>query len=171
MTITRTSFTGATSVDFGLTPAGYFLLNSDTQITVTSPACVPGAVDVTVVTPGGVSAVTTADRFTYSTSPQVAGIAPAAGPLSGGTSVLIVGAGFTGVTQVDFGTLAARYIVELGHGNHGDESAGFGSTVDVTVTGLSGTSAISLADQFDYLPVPSVTGVSATIGRLAGGFP
>jgi hypothetical protein len=40
---------------------------SDTQLTVTSPAAsASGAVDVTVTTPAGTSATTSADQFTYS---------------------------------------------------------------------------------------------------------
>jgi hypothetical protein len=62
--ITGTSFSGATAVDFGTKPAISFVVNSATQITATSPPG-SGMVDVTVVTPGGTSPVSTADQFTY----------------------------------------------------------------------------------------------------------
>jgi hypothetical protein len=39
-------------------------VNSDSQITATSPAGT-GTVDVTVVVPGGTSATSAADQFTY----------------------------------------------------------------------------------------------------------
>ncbi len=51
VTITGTSFTGATAVDFGTTPATNLTVVSDTSITVDSPAGA-GTVDVTVTTPG-----------------------------------------------------------------------------------------------------------------------
>ena len=81
--ITGSGFTGATSVNFGATPAGTFNVDSDTQITVTSPAAnLSGAVDVKVTTPGGTSAASTADQFTYITAaaPSITGITPTSDP-------------------------------------------------------------------------------------------
>ena len=63
--ITGTNFTGATAVDFGTVPATGFTVQSDTQITVTSPPGVAGTVDVTVVGPGGTSSTSPADGFTF----------------------------------------------------------------------------------------------------------
>jgi hypothetical protein len=57
-------FTGTIEVDFGATPADEMTVDSDSQITVTSPAGT-GSVDVTVSTPAGTSAATPADVFTY----------------------------------------------------------------------------------------------------------
>ena len=92
VTITGTNLTGATAVDFGSTAA---TITSDTatQITAVSPAGT-GVVDVTVTTAGGTSAKSSADQFSY--TPVVAGISPASGPATGGTTVTITGAGFTG---------------------------------------------------------------------------
>ena len=57
--------TGATSVDFGATPAASFTVNSDSSITATSPVEGPGMVDVTVTGPRGVSVISTQDQFAY----------------------------------------------------------------------------------------------------------
>jgi len=65
VTITGTNLTGATSVKFGSTNATSFTVNSATQITATSPAGALGTVHVTVTTPGGTSATSAADQFTY----------------------------------------------------------------------------------------------------------
>lgn len=65
VTITGSKFTGATSVKFGTSAATTFTVNSDTQITATSPAAAAGVVDVTVTTPSGTSAIGINDRFTY----------------------------------------------------------------------------------------------------------
>ena len=64
VTIDGSGFTGATAVSFGNTPAIEFTDVSDGQITATSPQGL-GTVDVTVTTPGGTSAASTADQFTY----------------------------------------------------------------------------------------------------------
>jgi hypothetical protein len=65
VTITGVNFTGATAVRFGTIAARAFKLVSSTQITATSPAHTAGTVDIRVVTPGGTSAVTKADQFTF----------------------------------------------------------------------------------------------------------
>jgi hypothetical protein len=67
VTVTGTGFTGATSVQFGSVAATNLSIVSDTQLTVTSPPPnASGTVDVTVTTPAGTSAASTADQFTYS---------------------------------------------------------------------------------------------------------
>ena len=64
-TLTGTGFTGATVVSFGTVAGTNLVVTSDTSITVTSPAIAAGVVDVTVTTPGGVSALSTADQVTF----------------------------------------------------------------------------------------------------------
>ena len=63
--VTGTGFTGATAVMFGGTPGTSRIVVSATRINVTSPAQAAGIVNVRVITPGGTSAISTADRFTY----------------------------------------------------------------------------------------------------------
>lgn len=65
VSITGTNFTGATSVKFGSTPAVSPHVDSDTQISAVSPTGSVGTVDVTVTTPGGTSATSSNDQFTY----------------------------------------------------------------------------------------------------------
>jgi autotransporter-associated beta strand protein len=71
VTITGTGFTGAMLVAFGSLAASSFTVNSDTQITATSPAEPAGTVGVTVVTPSGISRVSSADTFTYLPAPLI----------------------------------------------------------------------------------------------------
>lgn len=63
--IAGSGFTGATAVDFGSTAATSYTVNSDAQVTASSPAGSAGTVDVTVTTAGGTSATGSADKFTY----------------------------------------------------------------------------------------------------------
>src|SRR4029077_5901692 len=110
VTITGTNFSGATAVSFGSNAAASFTVNSATQITATSPAGI-GTVDVTVTTPGGTSATSTADQFTYvpapALAPTVTNINPNTGPTSGGPSVTITGTNFSSAAAVRFGSNAA----------------------------------------------------------------
>ena len=69
-------------------------VNSDTSITVTSPAGSAGTVHITVTTPGGTSTTSSADQFTYVPPPTFTSITPNSGSTAGGTAVTIVGTGF-----------------------------------------------------------------------------
>ncbi len=64
--ISGSGFTGATAVDFGTGNAALaVVVNSNTQITATSPPGAAGTVDVTVTTVNGTSQPSLGDRFTY----------------------------------------------------------------------------------------------------------
>jgi len=91
VTVNGTGFTGATAVDFGPNPATDLNVVNATTITADSPAGT-GSVDVTVTAPGGTSATSTADQFTY--APSISSISPTAGTVRGGTVVTITGTGF-----------------------------------------------------------------------------
>jgi subtilase family serine protease len=174
VTIAGSSFTGITAVKFGSTVAALSSLvyNANGTVTITSPAHAGGNVDVTVTTPFGTSTIPSADQYTYTNTPVVATVTPAAGPLAGGTSVTLAGGNLTGITAVKFGnTLAA--LSGITYNSNGSitiaspaEPAG---VVNVTVTGPGGTSPISTADQFTYLGTPTVSSVAPTAGPLAGG--
>jgi hypothetical protein len=69
--ITGTNLAGATSVMFGTVPASAVSVVSSTQVTATAPAG-SGTVDVTVTTPNGTSATSSADRYTYALAPPTA---------------------------------------------------------------------------------------------------
>jgi hypothetical protein len=91
VTITGNGFTGATAVAFGGAPAAFHFV-SDTQITATSPAGT-GTVDVKVTGPGGTSATSNGDKFTYiQLSPQQtkppAATATSPAPTSSSTATL-----------------------------------------------------------------------------------
>jgi hypothetical protein len=63
VTITGSGFSDATAVDFGSVSVA-LTVDSDTEITVISPPGT-GIVDITVITPIGVSATGPADQFSY----------------------------------------------------------------------------------------------------------
>jgi hypothetical protein len=170
VTITGSGLTGVTGVQFGSAAATNVAVNSDTNITATAPAGQAGAVDVTVIGPGGTSATSSADQFTYIPPPvpTVTSVSPGSGPSTGGTPVTITGTGFTGATAVNFGP-----------GNTANFSVTNDTTImatappnatlgplDVTVTTPGGTSATSSADRYTYVapPPPAVTAVTPNAG-------
>jgi hypothetical protein len=167
VTITGTRFTGASAVTFGSTAAASFTVNSATSITAASPAG-SGAVHVTVTSEEGESATTGADVFTY-TSPTVAKVSPAEGPLGGGTAVTITGTNLGEATGVKFaGTAATSFKVNSATSVTATSPAGKG-VADITVTTPEGTSPAGAADRFTYVLAPTVTKVKPNTGPASGG--
>jgi hypothetical protein len=89
VTITGAGFTGATAVHFGTVAASNVVVNSATQVTATSPAESAGTVDVTVIGPGGASATSPADHFTFGTTVTAVSSTQAAGAYTAGATVPI----------------------------------------------------------------------------------
>jgi hypothetical protein len=169
VTVSGTDLAGATAVDFGATPATSFKVNSQNSITAVSPEG-SGTVDVRVVDPEATSAASAADQFSYVFPPTVVSVSPAGGPEEGGTEVTITVTGTepNEVTAVHFGMSSASFFAN----NEGSITAfsppGVG-VVDITVTAFGGTSLTSFADQFRYVPPPTVTSVSPATGSSSGG--
>ncbi|MEI7432975.1 MAG: IPT/TIG domain-containing protein [Methanomicrobiales archaeon] len=129
--ITGTGFTGATAVSFGGTAATSFTVNSATQITATAPAHVAGTIDITVTTPSGTSATSSADIYTFTTTPTLTSISPNSGPTAGGQAVTISGTGFTGTTALTFG---------------GTNAISFSVVSDTTITAITPAHAIGMVN-------------------------
>ena len=169
--ITGTSLSGATVVDFGLTPATDVTVLSDTSVTAVAPAGT-GTVDVEVTVPGGTSPAVGGDEYTYVPVPAVTGVDPATGLSTGGTTVTISGTDLAAATAVDFGAgSSAGFTVNLDGSLTATapaSPAGAGP-VDVTVTTPGGTSGPSAADVFTYVAPPTVTSVYPAAGPLGGG--
>jgi hypothetical protein len=171
VTIMGTNLTGATAVKFGTVAASGYTVDSSNQITATSPAG-SGIADVRVTTPGGTSAASAADHFTFITppppAPTVGLLAPMSGPAGGGTPVTITGTNFTGATAVMFGGSTVSFAVISSTQITATSPAGSG-TVDLTVTTTGGTSSTSSADLFTFIPAPAVSSVGPASGPAAGG--
>ena len=170
ITITGTGLTGATAVKFGeTTNTTPLTMVSATKIIVKSPAHAAGIVDVRVMTPGGISAVVSGDKFTYTPSPIVTSISPTKGLLTAGTLVTITGYQFTGATAVRFGTAPGTGRTVVSDTKITVKApAHIAGTVDVTVTTLYGTSAIVAGDKFTYAVRPNITSITPKSGPLTG---
>lgn len=157
VTITGTQMAGASAVDFGAIPATNVTVINDLTVTATVPAQAAGTVDITVTTPAGTSATSSADQYTYIAMPTITGISPASGPAAGGTVVTLAGTGLLGAT-VAFGTTDAASVSCTATSCTATAPAEAAGTVDVTVTTAGGTSATSGADRYAYLAPYPFTG-------------
>jgi hypothetical protein len=174
LTLTGMNFTGATLVYFGTTATSSFTVNSNTQITVTTPPHAAGTWDITVATASGRSPTLVADRYTYlaAPAPAITSLSTTSGSTAGGAVVLITGTNLSEATAVSFGSFAVtRFTVNsdtLITAVAPPQPAG---VVDIRVTTYTGNSAPLAADRFTYVaaPQPSVTAVSPGSGSAGGG--
>ena len=102
-------------------------------------------------------------------TPTVTGLTTGDGPTAGGTSVSVLGTGFTPSSTVDFGTTPATGVTYLSGEELTVTSPPGSGPADVTVANGTSTSATSSVDQFYYGNTPTITGLSQTSGPAAGG--
>lgn len=132
--------------------------------TITTPAGVAGAIDVSVSTLGG--SVTIPNAFTYFDQPIITSISPSSGTTLGGTSVIIVGSNLASASLVTFGGNAgvvtsnnsSQIVVTSPSGSAGAAS------LSVTTPGGTTTSAMS----FTYIsPTTSTNNRQSTNGSCS----
>ncbi|MFC1706259.1 IPT/TIG domain-containing protein, partial [Planctomycetota bacterium] len=168
LALTGTQFvTGLTTVTVGGNPATNVVLAGSTGITCKTPSHAPGAVDVVVTTPYGTATAT--GGFLYVGPPTAVSVTPAAGRVAGGQTVTITGTIFiTGSTTVTIGgedatdvnvtsTTVLTCVTPT-------RTAG---AKDVVVTTPYGNATLS--GGFTYHNLPTVTNVTPTDGKSAGG--
>ena len=143
--------------------------NSDTQLTCTAPSHDPGQVSIAVTTTGG-SVSTDGKTFTYKAAPAIVSIVPSAGPLAGGSTVVLYGRFLTN-GKVKFGSTPADCVVLS------DKKiscilppAVSEGPVDVTVTRVdSHGSKLFFKKRFTYLLPPTITAIGPISGSAYGG--
>jgi hypothetical protein len=107
--------------------------------------------------------------FAPAATPSISGLSPSSGLNSGGTSVVITGANFTGVTAVEFGGVeATSFTINSSTKITAIAPAGNG-TVTVQVLGPGGVSASNSNDLFTNVSPVTVTGLSPSQGLEVGG--
>ncbi|WP_322788755.1 beta strand repeat-containing protein, partial [Sphingorhabdus rigui] len=175
--LTGTDFLGATGVTFGSYAATNFTVNSNTQITVTTPAAAAsGFGQVVVTTPWGSSESTGQSRiYVYLGQPTVTSVTPATGSTLGGTSVVLRGDNLFGTSiSVTVGGVAATNVI-AGSGPTAGElrittPANVPGTANIVVTTPGGITPTSPANEFAYVPPPpQVNSLSVYSGPVAGG--
>ena len=136
------------------------------------PAHGAGTVQVQVTTPAGSTANTAADDFTYAVPgvPTITSLSPATGSVDGGTSVIINGtnfAGLSGASAVTFGGVnATSYHVNSGTKITAVAPAHAAGAVRVQVTAVGGTTADTANDDFTYTTAPPVTRYDQTNANI-----
>ncbi len=105
---------------------------------------------------------------TAANKPKLISLSPVAGPMAGGTTVVIRGKWFDDMERVRFGTRTARFKVVSAEEVIAYLPAGAG-TVAVSVKTAAGTSPGTKRDDFTYLARSDVLQLSPAAGAKAGG--
>lgn len=162
------NFVQGTRVLFDGTEATSVVVNAQDTITAIAPAhFAAGPVSVGVSNSAGSSGGS--NLYTYVAPPTVTSVSPSQGSTAGGTSVTITGTNLSDVTSVRFGGTAGGITSKTSTQIVATSPAGSAGTVDITVTSPGGTSATNGSDQFTYVNVPTVSGVSPNSGPTGGG--
>lgn len=164
---------GVAGVKFGTVNAASYVLNSSTMITAVSPAQVAGLVDIRVTNPAGTTPIVAADQYTYYALPVITGVIPPGGVPAGGTTVVITGTGFTGITSVKFDiSNATSFTVDSNTQITAVSPAHAVGIVHITATNPVGTSTTGNDDLYTYATgtsSPTITGITPKVGTSVGG--
>lgn len=159
--LTGVGFGAQTTVKFGDLVSPLVTQVNPTQLDAVTPAHAPGVVDVSVSNPDGAT-MTLPQSFTFTRSaPTISAVAPASGPIAGGTMLAISGSGFAANVTVTLGGEAVTDVVvaspELLRGRAPAHVAG---QVDVVVTNDDGQAATA-SNAYTYVaPVDGNMGVA-----------
>ena len=160
------------AVYFGSTVATDVIPRSAHEFRAIAPAGAAGKVSISVTIDG--QTATLNNGFTYEDLPTIQHVRPARGPSAGGNRVQISGAGLTGATAVEFGSVAATsFQVDSDQAITAIAPAEPSkTTVQVTVTTPLGTSPVDENGANNYTFVsglPGVTSVAPDFGLTTGG--
>jgi hypothetical protein len=106
ITLTGTRFTDLGGVWFNTVGDSTYIVNSDTSVTAHVPS---GATTGQIQVGNATGNVLSATNFTVYQTPTISSFTPASGPP--GTSVVITGTNYQGITGVDFNGVAASFVV------------------------------------------------------------
>ena len=131
---------------------------------VQTPAHAVGSVDVSIS--AGATNDTLVNGFTYVDNLWIDRVTPDSGDVAGGFDVVIEGEGFTGATQVRFGTIAAGFTVDSPTQITAQAPAHSAGVVDVVVERDQVTA--TFVDAFTFTEPLEVYGFTPVRGSIAG---
>ena len=169
VTLTGTFLDTVTSLTVGGVSNAYTIVDP-TTITFVTPAHAVGPVTIAVFNTYG-SGASPPTTFLYYAPITVTSIVPPVGSSAGGQTVTVHGTGLTGAIAVAFGATTSTTITVIDDTTltvltpaHAD------GTVDVRVTNTRATSPVNApADEFTFVPVPTLDSIDPTSGTVIGG--
>ena len=167
VTLVGTGFVAGATVMFGGAQCIAPIVNSSTSLTCTTPSFPSGTANVVITNPDG--QVSNPSIFTYMPMPLVTSVAPNMGPVSGGTTITIIGTGFVSIMDVKIDSLLCTNLIVISPTQltcmtppHGAGSA------SLSITSTDGQTS-TLPNAFIYNVPPIVSALNMNSGPLAGG--
>lgn len=140
-----------------------------TSIVAFTPAGSAGTKPIQITTPGGTCTV--ADGFSYVPPPTISAVTPSAGPMAGGTAITITGTNFyNGSSNLSFtiGGTPANSVSVISNTQATAVTPG-GTPGAKTVAVVTPSGSANFPGGFNYIAVPTITGVSPAAGTAMGG--
>jgi len=175
VTLYGDNFQDTPIVMFGGEQSAEVTFLTDSVVTaVPPPSGQPETVNVAVINPDG-KGTTLAGGYEYISNvevqPKLFGVTPSFGPIGGGTSVMLTGAGFQPGAVIYFGNLPLQNLVVLNASIvTGTTPAGETGSTSIEVQNPDGGFA-TLEGAFEYMPAPILDGVDPAVGPDLGGTP
>ena len=157
VTLTGTSFTGATAVKFNGTTATTMSVVNATTINATVPNGASSGT-ITATTPGGMATSTTV--FTFIPAPTITSFTPTNGDI--GQIVTLSGTNFIGATDIKFNGITAPAMSVVNASTISATVPDGASTGTITVTTPGGTA--TSATVFTVIPAPTITSFTPSSG-------
>lgn len=167
VTVKGQGFIGANKATFGGVNGSHVTIYSDSKLTVESPAAPDSQVDIAVQTPAGTSPSIGGDLFHY--VPELKGVSPNQGPLTGGNSVTVTGVALSSGHgfEYSFGGVPATAV---------SCSSSTSCTMNVPAHGL-GSVSLKIETPYGNSPttvpytygVPFISSFSPSVGPTTGG--
>jgi IPT/TIG domain len=161
--VNGTGFQTGASVKFGSALSTAVTVSSSTQIAAMAPPGSSGTVGITVTDPNAQSA-TMPSAFTYTSGASITSVTPNTGPVTGGTSVTILGSGFQTGASVTFGGIASNSVTVVSSTQiQAVSPVSSAGTVSISVTN-SGTQTETLSSAFTYFHTVSLSWTGSSSG-------
>lgn len=163
VTVSGSNFASSDTVDFGATAATSATVVSPAQIDAVSPPGSAGTIDVTVATPAGTSATSSADQFAY--------VVPALAVTTTTLPTGRIGRAYSATLAASGGTTPYTWSISSGALPTGLTLAASTGVISGTPTGTAGTTSFTVMVDDSSSPVQSVTqALSITLAPPGGAY-
>ncbi len=168
VTLAGNGFLSGASITIGGATCSSPNIISGTTLTCFAPANAAGPADVIITNYDGLSSTLT-QGYTYNAIPSITAVSPVGGKLAGGNLITASGTGFiTGATATLGGITCTSPTVISATSFTCIAPAKAAGIYPLSITNPD-TQIGSLSSAYTYFPFPTLTSVSPTNGKLAGG--
>ena len=167
VTLTGTGFITGATVTIGGFSCGSLLVGSTTSITCAAPSGTAGTYAVVITNPDGQNA-TLPSAYTYNPVPTISGVSPTSGPAAGGGNLTVSGTGFLSNPVVTVGGNPCNVSASTSSSITCQIPAGSAGAANVIVVNTD-TQSFPSTGAYTYVAAPTISTISPTNGKLAGG--